>query len=149
MRFDLPAEKTLTYEMVIPIRWGDMDAMGHVNNTVYLRYFESIRIDWLKSLLGPPDSAGEGPVIVNVFCNFLRQLKYPGDVLARHYASDAGRTSLLTWVTLERTDEPGVHYATGGAKMVWLNYRQEKSVLLPEAIRRLVEPSERASAAAP
>ena len=26
--------------MVIPIRWGDMDAMGHVNNTIYFRYFE-------------------------------------------------------------------------------------------------------------
>jgi acyl-CoA thioester hydrolase len=31
--------------MVIPIRWGDMDAMGHVNNTIYFRYFETIRID--------------------------------------------------------------------------------------------------------
>jgi acyl-CoA thioester hydrolase len=34
MRFELPAETKLTCEMVIPIRWGDMDAMGHVNNTV-------------------------------------------------------------------------------------------------------------------
>ena len=33
MRFDLPEAKKLTLEMVIPIRWGDMDAMGHVNNT--------------------------------------------------------------------------------------------------------------------
>jgi acyl-CoA thioester hydrolase len=34
MRFTLPAEKKLVHEMVIPMRWGDMDAMGHVNNTI-------------------------------------------------------------------------------------------------------------------
>ena len=34
MRFDLPDQKKLTFEMVMPIRWGDMDPMGHVNNTI-------------------------------------------------------------------------------------------------------------------
>ena len=50
MRFELPeAEEADAYEMVIPIRWGDMDAMGHVNNTIYFRYLEIIRIDWLHA----------------------------------------------------------------------------------------------------
>ena len=44
MRFTLPDDKKLTHEMVIPIRWGDMDAMGHVNNTIYFRYFEIVRL---------------------------------------------------------------------------------------------------------
>ena len=150
MRFDIPEIKTLTYEMTIPIRWGDMDAMGHVNNTVYFRYLESIRIEWLHALAGPsPNAAGEGPVIVNAFCNFLRQLKYPGDVLAKHYVGAAGRSSLETYVTLERTDEPGAFYATGGARIVWVNYREEKSVALPEEIRVLLESSAPASGAAP
>ena len=138
MRFDLPDTKKLTFEMVIPIRWGDMDAMGHVNNTLYVRYLEIVRIEWLTQVWGPPDVSGEGPVIVNTFCNFLRQLKYPGDVLAKHYVSDLGRTSFMAWVTLERTDAPGLLYATGGAKTVWINYRQERSVPLPEALRALV-----------
>ena len=137
MRFELPEARKLTFEMVIPIRWGDMDAMGHVNNTVYFRYLETIRIEWLHRVVGP--RAAEGVVIVNTFCNFLRQLKYPGDVLAKHYVSDPGRSSFMAWVTLERTDEPGVLYATGGAKTVWMNYRQEKSVPLPEAIRSLID----------
>jgi acyl-CoA thioester hydrolase len=38
MRFVLPERKALTLEMVMPIRWGDMDAMGHVNNTIYLSF---------------------------------------------------------------------------------------------------------------
>ncbi len=138
MRFDLPDDKKLTLEMVIPIRWGDMDAMGHVNNTLYVRYLEIIRIEWLTKVSGPPDITGDGPVIVNTFCNFLRQLKFPGDVLARHYVANPGRTSFEAYVTLERTDQPGLLYATGGAKTVWIDYRREKSVPLPAAIRALV-----------
>jgi hypothetical protein len=47
MKLDLPAAKKFVHAMTIPIRWGDMDAMGHVNNTVYFRYLESARIEWL------------------------------------------------------------------------------------------------------
>ena len=139
MRFELPEQKKLTLEMVIPMRWGDMDAMGHVNNTIYFRYLEIVRIEWLHRAGGAPDREGSGPVIVNAFCNFIRQLEYPGDVLAKHYVANAGRSSFDAFITLERTDEPGVIYASGGAKTVWINFPQQKSVALPEAVRRLVE----------
>ena len=139
MRFDIPDQKKLTLEMVIPIRWGDMDAMGHVNNTLYFRYMEIVRIEWLHKIGGKPDPAGEGPVIVNAFCNFIKQLEYPGDVLARHYIGDLGRSSFNTYITLERTDAPGVIYATGGAKTVWVNFPKQKSVPLPQDVRQLLE----------
>lgn len=139
MRFDLPEQMKLTHEMVIPIRWGDMDAMGHVNNTIYFRYMEVIRLEWLHQVSGPVDLSGEGAIIVNAFCNFIRQLKFPGDVLAKHYVANPGRSSFDTFITLERTDEPGVVYASGGAKTVWVNYPQAKSVPLPEHVRKLLE----------
>ena len=139
MRFDIPDQKKLTFEMVIPIRWGDMDAMGHVNNTLYFRYMEIVRIEWLHKIGGKPDPAGEGPVIVNAFCNFIKQLEYPGDVLARHYVGDLGRSSFNTYITLERTDAPGVICATGGAKTVWVNFPKQKSVPLPQDLRQLLE----------
>jgi len=135
MRFEIPAEKKLVYEMVIPIRWGDMDAMGHVNNTVYFRYFETVRIAWMHSIGAAPDPNGEGPVIVNAFCSFLQQLEYPGDVLARHYVAEPGRTSFQTYITLERTDNPGVVYAAGGAKTVWVDFRAQQSAPLPDWLR--------------
>ena len=56
--------------------------------------WRSIRIEWLHRVAGTPDPAGEGPVIVNTFCNFLRQLKYPGDVLAKHYVAESGAEQL-------------------------------------------------------
>ncbi|MFY8086648.1 MAG: acyl-CoA thioesterase [Rubrivivax sp.] len=138
MRFIVPADKRFTHEMVIPIRWGDMDLMGHVNNTVYFRYMESARLEWLYRIGGPPDPNGSGPVIVNAFCNFIRQLEFPGDVLARHYVANPGRSSFDTYITLERTDAPGIIYAEGGAKTVWVDFKAQKSVPLPQAVRDLI-----------
>lgn len=138
LRFTLPDEKKLVHEMVIPMRWGDMDAMGHINNTIYFRYFEIIRLDWLYKIGGPPDPRGVGPVIVNAFCNFIRQFEFPGDILARHYVAHPGRSSVDTYVTMERTDTPGEVFAEGGAKMVWTDFQAQKSVPMPDWFRQLV-----------
>ena len=135
MKIEIPEKKKLVHEMTMPIRWGDMDAMGHVNNTVYIRYLEIIRIEWLRSLGGPPDPKGQGPVIVNAFCNFHRQLEYPGDIRVRMYASDPGRTSFETWATIERVDDPGVVYASGGATTVWVDFPAGRSSPLPDWLR--------------
>ena len=133
MRFDLPNDKKLAFEMVIPIRWGDMDAMGHVNNASYFRYLESLRIEWFRL----PDPGGVGPVIINAFCSFIRQLEYPGDVLARHYTGTMGRSTVETYATLERIDMPGVVHATGGATTVWTDFKAQKSVPIPDRFRAL------------
>ena len=138
MRFELPADKKLTYEMRIPIRWGDMDAMGHVNNTIYFRYLEIIRVQWLHEVGGAPDPGSQGPVIVNAFCNFLKQLEYPGEILAKHYVANLGRTSFDTFITLERTDQPGVIYAEGGSTTVWVDFPAGKSVPVPDWLRALI-----------
>jgi len=138
MRFTVPDAKKLVHEMVIPIRWGDMDAMGHVNNTVYFRYMEVVRIEWMHRVGAAPNPDGMGPVIVNAFCNFIRQLEFPGDVLARHYVCNPGRSSFDTYITLERTDDPGVVYAEGGAKTVWTDFKAQKSVPMPDWMRALV-----------
>lgn len=131
MRFDIPEDKKLVYEMTIPIRWGDMDAMQHVNNASYFRYLEVIRIDWMHSVGAAPNPGGEGPVIVNAFCNFIKQLEFPGTVLAKQYVANPGRSSFETYVTLERTDTPGIINASGGAKIVWVDSKAKKSAPLP------------------
>jgi acyl-CoA thioester hydrolase len=138
MRLEIPSEKKLVYEMMIPIRWGDMDAMGHVNNTVYFRYLESVRIEWFRSLGAQPAPAGQGPLIVNAYCSFIRQLEYPGAVLARHYVGAVGRSSFETYITLERTDSGGRIDAEGGATAVWTDFAKQKSVPLPDWMRALL-----------
>ena len=138
MKIAIPEQKKLVHEMCIPIRWGDMDAMNHVNNTIYFRYLETVRIDWMSSIGCQPDPKGEGPVIVNAFCNFYKQLEYPGDVRVKMYVSDPGRTTFESWGTMERVDQPGVIYAAGGATTIWVNFPEQKAKALPDWIRAIV-----------
>jgi acyl-CoA thioester hydrolase len=138
MKLELPERKKWVHELLIPIRWGDMDAMGHVNNTVYFRYMESTRIDWFERIGCVPNPQGHGPVIVNAFCNFYKQLEYPGTVLAKMYVSDPGRTTFESWCTLERADQPGVVCAAGGATTIWVDFPKQKAVSLPDGVRALV-----------
>ena len=139
MRIEIPEKKKLVYEARLPIRWGDMDAMGHVNNTTYFRYLETVRIDWVRSIGCQPDPQGQGVVIVNAFCTFHKQLEYPGDIVVKMYVSDVGRTSFESWATIERTDDPGVVYAAGGATTVWVDFPAQKSAPLPNWFRAHLE----------
>jgi acyl-CoA thioester hydrolase len=138
MKLELPQDKKLVFETTMPIRWGDMDAVGHVNNTLYFRYLEIARIDWLTSLDCVLRAGGTGPLIVNAFCNFHKQLEFPGDLRVKMYASDAGRSSFESWATIERTDAPGVVYASGGATTVWVDHAAQRSVPLPDWFRRVI-----------
>ena len=140
MRLELPERKKQVHQMVIPIRWGDMDAMGHVNNAVYFRYLETIRIDWFRIIGCDLNPKGEGPVIVNAFCNFYRQFEYPGDILATMYVSDPARTTFESWCTLAPHDRPSEIYSAGGATTIWVDFPQQKAVNLPDWVRILVTP---------
>ena len=140
MKFEIPEHKKLVHLMTIPIRWGDMDAMGHVNNTTYFRYLETIRIDWFQAIGTALNPAGCGPVIVNAFCNFYKQLEYPGDVLMKMYTSDPGRTTFESWATMELASQPGLIYAAGGATTIWVDFPKQKAVDLPDWVRAIVSP---------
>ena len=138
MRIEIPEKKKLVYEMSIPIRWGDMDAKGHLNNASYFRYLETARIDWMHSIGFEPEPGGEGMVIVNAFCNFYRQIEYPGNVLLRMYVSDPGRTTFESWATMARADQPEVICAAGGATTIWVDFPKQKALALPDWLRALV-----------
>ena len=116
-----------------PIRWGDMDMLGHVNNTVYFRYLEQARIEWIYGL--DPDrepyQGTAGPVIVNASCTFLEPLVYPGEIEVRMYLGDPGRTSVGSYYEIWMN---GRKYAEGAAKMVWIDLASGRSVPLPESV---------------
>ena len=134
----MPKERKLALLEYIPIRWGDMDAMGHVNNTIYFRYMEQARISWFEAIGARSGIKGQGPVIVNASCTFIKQLVYPGNVEIKTYVGEAGRSSLETYLELRPSYDPNKIYAEGAAKVVWVDYLKEKSVPLPETIRQLI-----------
>ena len=138
MKIELPELKKQVYETRFPVRWGDMDAMGHVNNAQYFRYLETARIDWMHGMGLNPDPAGQGPVIVNAFCNFYQKLAYPDEVLLKMFVSDPARTTFETWATMERVTQPGVICAAGGGTVIWVDFPRQKAAALPDWIRSAV-----------
>lgn len=120
----------------IPLRWGDMDAYGHANNTVYFRFFEEARIVWLASLeLGAAEEP-TGPVIIKTSATFLKELNHPATVEVKTFADKAGNTSLDTYHLLTDADT-GEVYAEGYAKIVWFDRKTRKSAPLPDRLRAL------------
>lgn len=125
--------------MSIPVRWGDMDAAGHVNNTVYFRLAEEIRMTWFRDLgLANRIGQAQGPVIVNAAMTFLRQLHHPETVLVTMTAGDPGRSSFQTDYELTSADDPALIYAQGSARCVWIDYAQAKSAPMPDRLRQAI-----------
>lgn len=121
---------------LLPVRWGDMDAMRHLNNTMYLRLMEENRIEWFRSVgtdLGAPK--GHTPVMVNVFCEYLKPIVWPAVVETAIYLGERGRSSLQTFHTLV---VDGVVMSRGAVKLVWIDVATGKSVPLPSGIDALL-----------
>jgi acyl-CoA thioester hydrolase len=124
----------------IPVRWGDMDALGHVNNTVYFRYMEQARVEWLEELgLRVEPGQPDGVVIVNASCTFLVPVTYPATVEVKLFVGSPGRSSIPTYYEMYCLGEETL-YAEGAAKVVWIDGRTGKSAPLPEHLRARLVP---------
>lgn len=119
----------------IPVRWGDLDRYGHLNNTLYFRYFEQARIEWIeqKDFRVDPDET-EGVVIVHADCTFLIPVNYPATAIVKVFAGEPGRSSVMNWYELYVEGDERL-FATGSAKLVWIDNRTGKSLPLPPKLR--------------
>lgn len=68
------------HEKRVEIRWADVDAFGHVNNTVYATYLEECRDEWLDEALGHGDAAWDY-VIARLAIDFRRELRFEDDMV--------------------------------------------------------------------
>ncbi|MFZ4536698.1 acyl-CoA thioesterase [Propionivibrio sp.] len=129
--------RKLVLTILIPIRWGDMDAYGHVNNTLYFRYMEQARVEYLESNGYPIIPKGTAPVIINASCTFLIPLTYPGNVEVKMFFGAPGRSSIPSSYEI-RLQGDDTLYATGDSKIVWTDMESGKSVPIPEDLRALL-----------
>ncbi|WP_404362336.1 acyl-CoA thioesterase [Marinobacter sp.] len=132
----MPQPGNLVHALSTPLRWGDMDAYGHANNTVFFRFFEEARINWLTSLELGLEDAPTGPVIISTSATFLKELVHPATLEVKTYAGKAGNTSLVTHYTVTDADS-GDLYAEGEAKIVWFDREARSSAPLPDKLRSL------------
>lgn len=119
-----------------PVRWGDQDAYGHVNNTVYFRFFEEARIRWFAAQSLTATGDGEGPVIVATSATFRRELAFPASVRVEVFTGHAGNTSLETFYRVVDAEDDSL-YADGEARVVWISHATGRPTPLPDQLRAL------------
>ncbi len=135
--------RRLVHTEIMPIRWGDMDAQRHVNNTVYFRYMEQARITWFDQLgvrsHGKRISPDLSPVVITASCTYLKALVYPGTVEVSLELGEPGRTSVMMYYAMRPSYDPGTVYAEGSSKQCWVDTRLGKAVPLPEPILAMIQ----------
>ena len=133
--------RTLVYTARIPVRWGDMDALGHVNNTLYFRYFEQARIEALHEAFNGAWPEGGGPILAATSAEFKRPIRFPATALVRVYAESPGRTSFSHRYELTLEGDEETLYATSEARLVWVD-ESGRPTPLPDVFRAtLPEPT--------
>ncbi|MGH8654655.1 MAG: acyl-CoA thioesterase [Gammaproteobacteria bacterium] len=137
-------DNKLIFTCEISVRWGDMDAVGHVNNAAYFTYMEQARVAWLDSvgLAEVVRRPLQGPVIVSVACEYKQPIVHPATLWVKMYASAPGRSSFETRYEILDTKTPGLLYALGKAHLVWVDHKQGRSIPIPPAIRAFLPPSQ-------
>lgn len=130
-------KKIAVHQKTFAIEWGDMDALGHVNNGRYFDYFQQARIEWLESINYTLEKS-TGPVVIHVACTFLKPIIYPATITIKSSLHSLGRSSLI----MDHEIYQGETLMTQGlSKVVWIEYKKMISVPLPEGITKLFEES--------
>ena len=125
--------------ITLPIQWGDMDAFHHVNNVVYIRWFESSRVGYLEEAgMRQLMMAHElGPILAAVNCSFKRQLEFPGSVTIGARVVKLGRTSLTVAHRIVN-DESGEVAADGESVIVIFDFKNQRPMRMPEDVKQAV-----------
>ncbi len=120
----------------IEVRWGDMDAQGHVNNTVYFTYCESARIELLRKIGFKGKQAGSryGPTLVHASCDFRKQVVFPAMIDVGVRVEKISQRSIQLGYGFFRhgTDELVTSAISVNA---WIDYEAERAVEIPDEFR--------------
>lgn len=122
----------------INVKWGEMDVLGHVNDTVFFRYSEDGRIDYIDNITH--DSSIEinhGPIQADLRCTFLQQLRYPAAVEVGTRTRRIGYSSLELEQGLFHADK-GDLIAMYESIVVWFDYGAQTSMRIPDPIRERI-----------
>ena len=129
--------ETLLHTAQIPVRWGDMDSYGHVNNIIYMQYLEEARVAWFERAGVAMSNVPFGPVVLQTQHTYLKPVVHPATVLVELRAGALGRSSLVIEHRLSTLDDPLTVYGEGYCKLVWIDHGSGQSVALPEHVRAL------------
>jgi len=124
----------------LPIEWGEMDSYGHVNNTVYFRWFESARMEYFRRVgwREVERETGVGPILHSTTARFRIPLEWPDEVEVATCARDLGedRFTMRYEVRSVRHERLACE---GSGLIVSFDYRSGSKAPLPAPIRSAIE----------
>jgi acyl-CoA thioester hydrolase len=124
----------------LPVQWGELDAYGHLNNTVFFRYFESARMAYLDrcGFSEIYESDRIGPILHSTECRFRSVLYHPDTVLvgARTLQIERDRF-VMGYAVVSRSQDKIA--ADGRGTLVSFDYKTRTKVTLPESVRLAIE----------
>jgi acyl-CoA thioester hydrolase len=123
----------------IPVAWGEMDALQHLNNVVYFRYLESVRVAYLDKMnfWQFMKQTGIGPILASTKCRFKIPLTYPDTVLVGAKTTEIkhDRFTMEHWVVSRNLQKVA---AEGDSVLVSYNYRERRKTSMPEDLIRSI-----------
>lgn len=117
------------------VRWGDMDAFAHVNNTVYFRYFEQARIGYFNQIKAMEymQEHGIGPILAATSCRFKAPLKAPDTIQIGATISEFAKHKLIMKYAVWSNSLQRV-VAEGEGVIVFVNYSKHQKMPVPAEI---------------
>lgn len=124
----------------IQVAWGEMDALQHVNNAVYFRYFETARIDFFNQigLMEELKRSGIGPILAETRCRYKRPLFFPDSVLVGTRITALSEHRFTMEYQVFSQGQQAVT-SIGGAEVVVYDFHNNRKTPLPNGIRQELE----------
>lgn len=122
-------------------RWGDLDAMGHINNVLYARYYESARTTYFSELFAMNfvSKMPTGVILADMKIAYLQQLHHPATMKIGARVSRLGGSSLHFDAAIFIEDDGNDHLiSTSRATLVWFDYAQNKTLKIPQEMRETI-----------
>ena len=127
--------------MTMPVRWRDLDAFNHVNNSTYLSYLEEARLQWMLTVPGHGMDEHVAPVVAAAHLNYRRPIEWPNDVAIELFVERLGNTSVSIGHRIVAANDADVLYCDGNVVMVWIDRGSGRAAPLPAAVRRSCSPA--------
>ena len=133
-------------EVSLDVAWGEMDALGHVNNVRYIAWAETARIAFFEKL-GMSTRAHDpvGPILARVENDYLEPVEYPARITVGVRVERVGNTSLTLAHQIWHAGAPLRVVARGRAVVVLVNYETQEKVRVPDELRTALGPPARTS----
>lgn len=120
----------------INVAWGEMDALQHVNNVVYFRYFETARIEYFAQirLMEEMSKSQIGPVLSETQCRYRIPVTFPDTLLIGSRVSEVGEDR-FTMEYQVVSKKMGKVTTTGSATVVMFDFKNQCKTQLPAVLR--------------